>query len=395
MTRQRLLGNWHHRFYTSGSLPETTILTFHTYYMPKLSIVIPTFNEQDNVRAVYEAVSAALADQDWEIIFVDDASKDATTAEVMALSGGDIRVRLIRRIGRRGLSSACIEGMLASTSAFVAVMDADLQHDEKLLARMLEKLEQNNSLDLVIGSRYCQSASMGSLASHRVKISQWATRFSQFFSRTEVSDPMSGFFMLRSSKLEEIAPQLSGIGFKVLLDILMSSKGNCVTEELPYEMRSRHQGESKLDAKVAYDYFLMIADKTIGIYIPIRLLMFLMVGATGVLVQLFFVWLLHIAMAMGFVTATIVATAVAMTSNFILNNWFTHYDRRLTGGAMIKGYISFVLACSIGATINVFVADLSFENLNIWWMASLLGAVFGSIWNYTMSNILTWRPQQA
>ena len=363
--------------------------------MPKLSIVIPTFNEQDNVRAVYEAVAVALADQDWEIIFVDDASKDATTAEVMALSGDDIRVRLIRRIGRRGLSSACIEGMLASTSAFVAVMDADLQHDEKLLARMLERLEQNNSLDLVIGSRYCQSASMGSLANHRVKISQWATRFSQFFSRTEVSDPMSGFFMLRSSKLEEIAPRLSGIGFKVLLDILMSSKGNCITEELPYEMRSRHQGESKLDAKVAYDYFLMIADKTIGIYFPIRLLMFLMVGATGVLVQLFFVWLLHIVMAIGFVTATIIATAVAMTSNFILNNWFTHYDRRLTGGAMIKGYISFVLACSIGATINVFVADLSFENLNIWWMASLLGAVFGSIWNYTMSNILTWKAQQA
>jgi dolichol-phosphate mannosyltransferase len=142
--------------------------------MPKLSIVIPTFNEQDNVRPVYEAVAAALADQNWEIIFVDDASKDATTAEVMALSGADIRVRLIRRIGRRGLSSACIEGMLASTSEFVAVMDADLQHDENLLPSMLERLEQNSSLDLVVGSRYCQSASMGNLANHRVKISQWA-----------------------------------------------------------------------------------------------------------------------------------------------------------------------------------------------------------------------------
>lgn len=363
--------------------------------MPKLSVIIPTFNEQDNVKQVYAAVAAALADHDWEIIFVDDASKDATTAEVIALSRDDYRVRLIRRIGRRGLSSACIEGMLASTSEYVAVMDADLQHDESLLPRMQERLEQNPSLDLVVGSRYCQSASMGSLASNRVRISQWATRFSQFFSRTSVTDPMSGFFMLRSSKLEEIAPRLSGIGFKVLLDILMSSKGQFVAEELPYVMRSRHQGESKLDAKVAYDYFLMIADKTIGVYFPIRLLMFLMVGATGVLVQLFFVWLLHIVMAADFVTATIFATAIAMTSNFILNNWFTHYDRRLTGAAMIKGYLSFVLACSIGATINVFVADLSFQNLGIWWMASLLGAVFGSIWNYTMSNILTWRPKQA
>ena len=139
----------------------------------------------------------------------------------------------------------------------------------------------------------------------------------------------------------------------------------------------------------------MIADKTIGVYFPIRLLMFLMVGATGVLVQLFFVWLFHLGMNIEFVTATIAATAVAMSSNFILNNWFTHYDRRLTGVLMIKGYLSFVLACSIGATMNVFVADISFENLGVWWLASLLGAVFGSIWNYTMSNILTWRTRQA
>jgi dolichol-phosphate mannosyltransferase len=363
--------------------------------MPKLSIVIPTFNEQDNVRQVYTAVAAALGEEDWEIIFVDDASKDATTTEVMALNQEDRRVRLIRRIGRRGLSSACIEGMLASTSEYVAVMDADLQHDESLLPQMLGRLVQDPSLDLVVGSRYCESASMGSLASHRVRISQWATRFSQIFSRTTVTDPMSGFFMLRFSRLEEIAPRLSGIGFKVLLDILMSYRGRWVVEELPYQMRSRHQGESKLDAKVAYDYFLMIADKTIGNYFPIRLLMFLMVGATGVLVQLCFVWLLHIVLATEFVTAIVISTAIAMTSNFLLNNWFTHYDRRLTGGAMIRGYLSFVLACSIGATINVFVADLSFENLGIWWIASLLGAVFGSIWNYTMSNILTWRPQQA
>jgi len=362
--------------------------------MPQLSIVIPTFNEQDNIRQVYAAVAAQLENQDWEIIFVDDASKDATTDEIVALSHEDHRVRLIRRIGRRGLSSACIEGMLASTSTYVAVMDADMQHDESLIPRMLEKLKQNNSLDLVVGSRYCQSASMGSLESHRVKISQWATRFSQFFSRSDVSDPMSGFFMLRFSKLEAIAPRLSGIGFKVLLDILMSSRGNFTAAELPYEMRSRHLGESKLDAKVAYDYFLLIADKTIGTYFPIRLLMFLMVGATGVLVQLAFVWLLHIQMSAGFVVATVVATGIAMSSNFILNNWFTHYDRRLTGLAMLKGYVSFVFACSVGATINVFVADLSFQNLGIWWIASLLGAVFGSIWNYTMSNILTWKPRQ-
>jgi dolichol-phosphate mannosyltransferase len=359
--------------------------------MPKLSIIVPTFNEQENIRPIYEAISGRLKDDNWEVIYVDDASSDGTVDKVMALSGTNSNVRLIRRVGRRGLSSACIEGMLASTADYVAVIDADLQHDEGLLPIMLSRLEQDPNLDLVIGSRYCEGASMGSLANHRVKISRLATRFSQFFSKTKVSDPMSGFFMLRLKKLEQIAPKLSGIGYKVLLDILMSSKGSWNTAELPYDMRTRNLGESKLDAKVTYDFFLLIADKTIGAYFPIRLLMFIMVGGTGVLVQLFFVWIFHSILLMGFVISTIVATGFAMSNNFLLNNWFTYNDRRLEGLALLRGYISFVLACSIGAVINVFVADLSFDKLEVWWLASLLGAVFGSVWNYTMSSILTWR----
>ena len=359
--------------------------------MPRLSIIIPTFNEADNVDSIYRAIAAELEGEDWEVIFVDDASPDATVANVMALSAEDPRVRLIRRFGRRGLASACIEGMLASTAAYLALIDADLQHDESLLPDMMRRLDEDPDLDLVIGSRYCEGASTGSLPKHRVRISQMATRFSQLFSSFRVADPMSGFFMLRASKLAEIAPQLSGIGYKVLLDILMSSKQEWSALELPYDMRSRHTGSSKLDTRVAYDFFLMIADKTIGRYFPIRLLMFLMVGATGVLVQLFFVWIFHVLASIDFVTATIAATGFAMTNNFLLNNWFTYNNHRLQGWAMLQGYVSFVIACSIGAVINVFVARLGYQNLGIWWMASLLGAVFGSIWNYTMSSILTWR----
>lgn len=359
--------------------------------MPRLSVVIPTFNEQENITPIYTAVSRELDGVDWEVIFVDDSSRDGTVEKVMALCNTDPRVRLIRRIGRRGLASACIEGMLASTAAYVAIMDADLQHDESLLPGMLERLEQSPALDMVVGSRYCDGASTGTLESRRVRISKWATRLSQFFSRSHITDPMSGFFMLRLQRLDEIAAQLSGVGYKVLLDILMSSRDRWNVEEIPYDMRSRHLGDSKLDARVAYDFFLLLADKTIGRYFPIRLLMFLMVGASGVLVQLLFVWLLHVVFAVEFVAATIAATGIAMSSNFLLNNWFTYNDKRLQGLDMLRGYFSFVIACSIGAVINVFVADLSFQNLGVWWIASLLGAVFGSIWNYTMSSILTWR----
>ncbi len=359
--------------------------------MPRLSVVIPTFNEQDNIRAVYDAVANALRGKDWEIIFVDDASRDDTVAKVLELRNGDPKVRLIRRIGRRGLASACIEGMLASTAEYVAIMDADLQHDEKLLPEMLQRLEENSKLDLVVGSRYCQGASTGELASNRVRISRWATRLSQIFSKSEIADPMSGFFMLRLHRLEEIAEQLSGVGYKVLLDILMSARNGWVVEEMPYDMRSRQQGDSKLDSRVAYDFFLLLADKTVGRYFPIRLLMFVMVGATGVLVHLFFVWIFYVVAGIEFIVAVTVSTAIAMSSNFLLNNWFTYNDKRLQGLAMLRGYFSFIIACSIGAMINVFVADLSFQNLGIWWIASLLGAVFGSLWNYTMSSILTWR----
>ncbi|NIQ30740.1 MAG: glycosyltransferase, partial [Acidobacteria bacterium] len=291
--------------------------------------VIPTFNEQENIDPVYRAVERVLDGIDWEIIFVDDSSADATVDNVLRLSEGDPRVRLIRRIGRRGLASACIEGMLASTADYVAVMDADLQHDESLLPRMLERLEADPGLDLVVGSRYCRGASTGSLARERVRISVWATRFSQFFARTDISDPMSGFFMLRLATLVDVAPELSGRGYKVLLDILMTSKKTWTVAELPYDMRARRQGDSKLDTRVAYDFFLLLADKTVGRYFPIRLLMFLMVGATGVVVQLLFVGLLHALLGLEFVLATVIATGIAMSSNFLLNNWFTYNDLRL------------------------------------------------------------------
>ena len=359
--------------------------------MPRLSLVVPTFNEQENIEPVYRAVTRVLDGIDWEIIFVDDSSADATVDNILRLSDEDPRVRLIRRVGRRGLASACIEGMLASTADYAAVMDADLQHDESLLPLMLERLEADPGLDLVVGSRYCRGASTGDLARERVRISVWATRLSQLFARTDISDPMSGFFMLRLATLVDVAPELSGRGYKVLLDILMTSRQTWTVEELPYDMRARRQGDSKLDTRVAYDFFLLLADKTVGRYFPIRLLMFLMVGATGVIVQLVFVGLLHAVLGLEFVLATVIATGIAMTSNFLLNNWFTYNDLRLQGLALLRGYFSFVVACSIGAVINVFVAELSFQNLGIWWIASLLGAVFGSIWNYTMSSILTWR----
>jgi len=361
--------------------------------MKQLTVVVPTFNEEANIHRLFDLVHAALEGHSWEIMFVDDASTDNTVSAIFALSKKFSNVRIIRRFGRRGLSSACIEGMLASTSEYVAVMDADLQHDERLLPNMLNELTNDHSNDLIVGSRYCKGASLGNLDKSRVTVSQYATKFSKLFYSANLTDPMSGFFMIRSSTLAKIAPHLSGIGYKILLDIVMTGKDSIKLKELPYDMRSRELGESKLDIKVSYEYFLLIADKTIGQYFPLRLLMFLMVGTTGVILHLFFMWLFHVAFSLEFVTATVSATYLAMTSNFLLNNQFTYKDKKLKGRYLIGGYFSFVIACSMGAIVNISIANLTFENLNIWWIASLLGAVVGSVWNYTMSNILTWRTK--
>ena len=358
--------------------------------MKKLSVVIPTFNEAENVRKLYHKLDIALAKYSWEAIYVDDQSTDSTLEEVEKLSSEFNNIRLIRRFGRRGLSSACIEGMLSSTSEFVAVIDADLQHDETILPKMIEKLEQKQSLQLVVGSRYCKGASLGTLEDSRRNVSKIATKFSRLFYKAELTDPMSGFFMLKTDFFVSLAPKLSGLGYKILLDIVMTEK-NIEICEIPYDMRSRESGESKLDVKVTYEYFLLILDKTVGQYIPTRLIMFLMVGATGVVLQLLFVWLFYLVVNLSYLYATISATYMAMTSNFILNNQFTYKDKKLKGAKLFSGYISFVIACSMGAVINVNVATISFENLDVWWLASLLGAIFGSVWNYTMANIITWK----
>ena len=142
---------------------------------PELTVVVPTLNERDNIAPLVELLDTALAGIAWEVIFVDDDSRDDTAAAVRAMARRDGRVRCLQRIGRRGLSTACIEGALASAAPYCAVMDADLQHDETVLPRMLEAL-RTGSYDLAIGSRYSAGGDLGELSGRRAGISKLATR---------------------------------------------------------------------------------------------------------------------------------------------------------------------------------------------------------------------------
>ena len=354
----------------------------------QLSIVVPTFNERQNVTELISRLERALRRISWELIFVDDDSPDGTSAEVKAIAARDSRIRCLRRIGRRGLSSACIEGMLSGAAPTLVVMDADLQHDETKIPAMLEALEANDA-DLVIASRYTEGGTVGEWNKTRAFMSRLATRLSRLVCRQEISDPMSGFFMIRAAALDRCVHRLSGKGFKILLDIVASSRDGLVVAEVPYSFRERLHGESKLDSLVVWDFGMLLAEKTIGNYVPVRFLAFTLVGGAGVIVHMAVLAALRLT-EMSFPNAQGVATVVAMVFNFWLNNLLTYRDRRLRGTRWLTGLLSFMLACGLGAVANVGIASYLFESNAQWVVAALAGIAVGAVWNYAITQLYTW-----
>jgi len=321
---------------------------------PDLSVIVPTFNERDNVAVLFQRLDAALQGVAWEAIFVDDDSPDGTWEVVKELARRDPRARVLRRIGRRGLSGACIEGCLASSAPYVAVIDADLQHDETRLPVMLASLRQG--ADLAIGSRYVEGGSSSSFDRRRQGISSFATTLAQKLLRITVADPMSGFFMIRRERFEAVAPKLSMQGFKILLDILASSQGKLAIVEVPFVFGTRHAGESKLDSMVAMDFLGLLLAKLTNDAVSLRFLLFAAVGAIGLIVHLAALYLLINFTAAPFAEAQGAAALVAMTSNFLLNNFLTYRDQRLKGAALLRGLLAFYGVCSVGLFANVGVA---------------------------------------
>jgi dolichol-phosphate mannosyltransferase len=359
---------------------------------PELTVVVPAFNERDNVRRIVRGLRAALSGRSWEVIFVDDDSPDGTHEVVREFGRKDERVRCLRRIGRRGLSSACIEGMLASTAPYLAVMDGDLQHDEKLLPRMLDTLKSED-IDIVIGSRHAPGGSLGDWHASRARISHLATRLSRTILRAPLSDPMSGLFMVRSDAFLQRVHSLSGIGFKILLDLFASGSQPLRFREIPYQFRGRQFGDSKLDSRAAWDFVMLLLDKLLGRALPIRFVTFALVGSLGVGVHLAAMVVLLKGGQISFAAAQAGATLIAMTSNFALNNAFTYRDRRLRGWQWLRGWATFVLACSVGGIANVGISAYLFEANNSWLPASLAGTIVGSVWNYVVTSVYTWRTR--
>jgi dolichol-phosphate mannosyltransferase len=358
---------------------------------PELSVVVPTFKERDNVPLLVEKLARTLDGVDWEVVFVDDNSPDGTAAVARELGETDSRVRCIRRIGRRGLAGACIEGMLASQARYVAVMDADLQHDETLLVGMLAKL-RSDQFDIAVASRFADGASSAGLSSaSREQASRVSNAMARRLLGVTLSDPMSGFFMIRRERFETLAPQLSSQGFKILLDVVATAHGTLRIAELPFVFAERRHGESKLDTRVALDFAALVLAKLTNDIVSFRFLLFCMVGLTGIAVHMVVLQVSRGHFSFG--AAQIAATVAAIAWNFVLNNMFTYRDQRLSGVQFVTGLIRFQLICAVGALSNVGIAAWIYDHDPNWWIAGLGGALMGAVWNYVVSAAFVWRQR--
>jgi dolichol-phosphate mannosyltransferase len=357
---------------------------------PLLTVVVPTYNERDNLIELIQRIAAALAGVAWEIVVVDDDSPDGTARLAKRISLCDPRIRCIRRVGRRGLAGACIEGMLSSSAPYVAVIDGDLQHDESLLAPMLDRLREGRT-DLVVGSRFVTGGDAASgLGRLRQQISNLGRRLAHATLRTDVQDLMSGFFMVRREVVEEVAPQLCTEGFKILADLLASARGRIAVAELGYSFRPRRAGDSKFDVQIGLEFLGLLGNKFTSGLLPINFVPFLAVGLVGVGVHLA-VLTGVIELGVGFVWAQVAATLAAMVGNFIINNETTYRHARLRGYDWVIGLLLFCAICSTSALANVGAAAWVFAHHQPWLVAGLAGIVTGTAWNFALSSKLVWR----
>jgi dolichol-phosphate mannosyltransferase len=360
---------------------------------PDLTVVVPCYNERPNVAPLVAKLDAALAGIAWEVLFVDDDSPDGTAAEARRIAAHDPRVRCIRRIRRRGLASAVIEGGLASSAQFLAVMDGDLQHDETRLPVMLAAL-RSGGCDLVVASRHVTGGDAVGLGSRwRHVLSDGGIHLAQRFLPARLTDPLSGFFMLPRELFERLAPSLTGQGFKLLLDIVLSAPSGLRVTEIPSRFRERAAGKSKLDVLVLAQFAGLLLDKVSGGVVPLRFIAFAAVGALGVLINLA---VLTVGLKIGrapFASAETAATLLAMVFNFVLNNEITYRDQRLRGTPLWRGLVLFMLVCGLGAAAGIGIARALYSEHAAWTLAGATGAVVAVVWNYAVSATLVWRAR--
>lgn len=355
----------------------------------ELSVIVPTYNERGNVAPLVTRLEATLAGVAWEAVFVDDDSPDGTAREVKTIAARDPRVRCLRRVNRRGLAGACIEGILGSSAPYVAVIDADLQHDETLLPRMLDSLKSGRS-DLVVATRFGAGGSAQAMSPTRESGSRLARRLAWMLGGVALSDPMSGFFAIRRDRFEPLAASLSPDGFKILLDIVTRARGTLRVAEEPYSFGPRVYGKSKLDARVVLEYLGLLLSRASRDAVTPRFLSHALVGVVGLVVQLV-AMRVGLALGLAFIQAYALGAVVALGASFVVTNLLlTHSDRRLRGFSVIPGLLVFGVTSAFGLVAGIGMAAWLYTLRPVWWLAGAVGSVVGTVCSHATSPRLSW-----
>ena len=355
----------------------------------ELSVIVPTYNERGNVAPLVTRLEATLAGVAWEAVFVDDDSPDGTAREVKTIAARDPRVRCLRRVNRRGLAGACIEGILGSSAPYVAVIDADLQHDETLLPRMLDSLKSGRS-DLVVATRFGAGGSAQAMSPTRESGSRLARRLAWMLGGVALSDPMSGFFAIRRDRFEPLAASLSPDGFKILLDIVTRARGTLRVDEEPYSFGSRVYGKSKLDARVVLEYLGLLLSRASRDAVTPRFLSHALVGVVGLVVQLV-AMRVGLALGLAFIQAYALGAVVALGASFVVTNLLlTHSDRRLRGFSVIPGLLVFGVTSAFGLVAGIGMAAWLYTLRPVWWLAGAVASVVGTVCSHATSPRLSW-----
>lgn len=361
-----------------------------------LSVVLPTYNEAKNLPELLPQIAAALKGIDHEVIIVDDDSPDRTWETALELVKDRSDLHVVRRIGRRGLSSAVIEGFLAAKGEVLAVMDVDGQHDVTLLETLSAAVQKSGGI--AIGSRYVEGGSVGAWDERRYLLSRIATRLALMLCRVKARDPMSGFFAIDRKTFQETLPRLNPKGFKILLDLLVHVRPDTPVIEVPFSFGQRKHGESKLSRRVQIEFIEYLYDVSFGTYLPLTFVKYCIVGALGVIVHLTAYFLLSLWFAqgealtiVGFSYSLIGAIETAVVFNFLLNNAWTFSQAQLRGVSAIIGFLKFNVACLFGALANYAVSRFLFSNGWGEYPSVITGAFTGVIWNYTMNKLFTWK----
>ncbi len=361
-----------------------------------LSLILPTFNEAKNLPELLPKLEETLAGIVHEIIIVDDDSPDRTWEVAHEISEQREDVHVIRRVGRRGLSSAVVEGFLAAKGDVLAVMDADGQHDLTVLPTLYNTVK--SGANITIGSRYVSGGSVGEWDERRHLLSRIATGLAVRLCKVNVRDPMSGFFALDRETFESTLPRLNPKGFKILLDFLVHVPKGTTAAEVPFTFGKRLHGKSKLSAAVQIAFLEYLYDVTFGRFIPLTFIKYCIVGSLGVIVHVVMYELVSLSFReaealslFGFSLSVLAAIETAIIFNFLLNNVWTFAHVKLRGLPALFGFVKFNLACAIGALANLATAAFLFTHGSAELLSVIAGALVGTCWNYTVNRLMTWR----